>query len=154
MAEIKFKTIFKTEEGCSRGCLAALGDAWKRNAPFDRPELAKQFNALSKRLCAGVQYWDMAENMEWPLKAVRESLTELAEIAAREDIERVILPVAAKSPAGKFIARQLREVGGFAGDEVVLHEDDYYVSRLHHLGRIDQRRKTGLDLGLLYRKDM
>ena len=76
MKQVKFNTAFQTKEGFKRVCMASLDDAWKRHAAFDRPDLAKQFNALSKRLCAGAQYWDLAVNLEWPVKAVQESLTE------------------------------------------------------------------------------
>lgn len=154
MAGTKFKTIFKTEEGRSRVCLAALGDAWKRNATFDRMDLARQFNDAGREICAAAQWWDLAENLEWPVQKARRALRELTEIARRENIDRITLPVAAKSMAGKFLSKQLQKMGGHTPDVIELHKEDYYVSRLHHFGAVDRRRKTGLDLGLLYRKDM
>ncbi len=154
MRQIKFNTVFQTKEGLKHVCMASLDDAWKRHATFDCPKLAQEFNAASKTLCAAAQWWDLADKMKWPVDNIQTTLRKLGEIAEHEGIERIILPVAEKSPAGKFIARQLREVGGHAMDAVVLHEDDYYVSRLHHFGRIDSRRKTGLDFCMVYRKDM
>jgi hypothetical protein len=154
MKQVKFKTIFETEEGNNRVCLAALGDAWKRSAAFDRPDLAKKFNDAGRDICVAAQWWDLAENLEWPVKKTRDVLRELTEIALRENIDRITLPVAAKSAAGKFVAQQLRAVGGQAPNVIELHKDDYYVSRLHHFGSVDGRRKTGLDIGLVYRKDM
>lgn len=143
-----FSPTFNDAAGRKTLCLVALSDMWRRGVRFDRQDLAWTFNDRAKRICAAAQWHDLADNMEWPKEEIWQSLGLMVNLARQEGIDRIVLPLAERSEAGRFMKKLAKSLDS-DGVEIDLFSPDSYVTRLHHLGEIDRRRKTALNFGLV-----
>ncbi len=152
---VKFGVSFQAQNRMKTLCLISLSDAWRRGAEFDDPSLAKKFNASARILCAAAQYFDLDSldgrslGESWPREKAQAALQNILEFSRGGGVERIILPVYEESPIGAWIKeRVIKEVD--TSDVDVELQEHPYMSRLHHIGNIDRRKKTALNYGLAY----
>src|SRR5689334_7326649 len=97
--KVNFNLTYKDEIGRVTVNIAALSDAWRRNAVFDRPGVAAEFNRRAKALCNVASYHNFGSYRDWPAEDAKKAFSRLVELAKREKVSRIILPIDSHSPS-------------------------------------------------------
>lgn len=141
-----FSLTFKDFSKKQTLCLLSLSDAWQRGATFDNPSLASNFNQLAKDLCASTIDLQKIDSDDVKSKKVKLTFEKLVDIAEDNGIQRIILPIEARSAHGKFLRKNC--LNQYQGNVKIELQQKSYQGGLDHIGKIDKRRKTALDYGM------
>jgi hypothetical protein len=141
-----FNLTFKDYSKQQTLCLLSMSDAWQRGATFDKPSLASEFNLLSKNLCASTIDANLLKGDDKISKNVKSSFDKLIDYAEENGIQRIILPIQARSDYGRFLKKNC--INQYNGKVKIELQSKSYQGGLDHIGKIDKRRKTSFDYGM------